>query len=105
MDSGKRGREARERDAAERHWQGSLRVIGVLLSAWFLVSFGAGILFRSELDAALPAIGAAPFGFWMGQQGSIISFVVILIIYRFWMKRLDDRFAAEVGLAKEGGAE
>lgn len=102
MESAKDGEHRREREAAERHWRGNLRVTGILLGVWFLVSFGAAILFRPFFDANFPSVGAAPFGFWMGQQGSIISFVLILIIYRFWMKRLDDRYAAEVAVEKGG---
>jgi putative solute:sodium symporter small subunit len=34
-------------------------------------------------------VGSAPFGFWMAQQGSIISFVIILLVYKFWMERIE----------------
>ena len=66
-----------------------LRIVLSLLAFWFMVSFGCGILFRDWLDAHAPTIGNAPFGFWMAQQGSIICFVVILVIYAVFMNRLD----------------
>ena len=50
-------------------------ILFVLLSIWFVASFGCGILFREWLDQNAPSIGNAPFGFWMAQQGSIITFV------------------------------
>ena len=76
----------RDRDA---YWSKSLRVVGLILLGWFLLSLGCGVLFRGFLDANLPAIGGAPFGFWMAQQGSIIGFIVLLIVYMVLMNRLD----------------
>lgn len=60
-----------------------------ILGVWFLCSYGCGILFRDWCDDNLPKIGNAKFGFWMAQQGSIIVFVVLLIVYAFLMARLD----------------
>ena len=71
------------------YWSASLRVVIFILSIWFLLSLGCGVLFRQFLDNNLPSIGGAPFGFWMAQQGSIIGFVVLLIIYMFCMNGLD----------------
>ena len=68
----------------------SLIILFSLLAVWFIVSFGCGILFREQLDAAF-SIGNAPFGFWMSQQGSIICFVLILIAYAILMGRLDEK--------------
>ncbi len=67
----------------------SLKVILCLLPIWFSVSFGCGILFRDWLDANAPRVGNAPFGFWMAQQGAVICFVIVLVIYAVWMNRLD----------------
>jgi putative solute:sodium symporter small subunit len=43
------------------------------------------------MDANMPQVGNAPFGFWMAQQGSIICFVILLIVYAILMHRLDTR--------------
>jgi putative solute:sodium symporter small subunit len=75
-----------------------LRILGVLLGIWFFASFGCGIFFRVWMDEHLPPVGTAPFGFWMAQQGSILSFVAILVVYAVWMKRLDAKF----GYSEEG---
>jgi putative solute:sodium symporter small subunit len=37
-------------------------------------------------------VGTAPFGFWMAQQGAILCFIAILVVYAVWMKRLDAKF-------------
>lgn len=68
----------------------SLIILFSLLAIWFIVSFGCGILFREQLDAAF-SIGNAPFGFWMAQQGSILCFVLLLIAYAILMGRLDEK--------------
>ncbi len=72
------------------YWHANLRLTGILLVIWFSVSFGAGILFRDFLDQF--AIGGAPLGFWFAQQGSIITFVILIFYYCFAMNRLEHRF-------------
>lgn len=83
-------------DAAARYWKKNLRWLGVILSVWFTISFGCGILFRDLLDLNFPNIGNAPFGFWMAQQGSIMGFVLILIGYGFLMNKLDAEFDTNI---------
>ena len=78
------------------HRRACLRIVLGLLAAWFSVSFGCSILFREWLDANAPQVGSAPFGFWMAQQGAIICFVILLVVYAVLMNRLD---------AKHGYAE
>lgn len=71
------------------HRRACLRLTLALLLVWFFVSFGCSILFRDWLDAHFPTVGNAPFGFWMAQQGSIVCFVLLLIVYAVLMNRLD----------------
>ena len=70
----------------------SLTILFSTLAIWFIVSFGCGILFREWMDANMPNVGTAKFGFWMAQQGSIICFIFLLIAYAVLMGRLDDKF-------------
>jgi len=69
------------------YWTTNLRIVLGLLALWFLASYGAAILFADELDAI--RIGGFKLGFWMGQQGSIVIFLLIVITYIFLMNRLD----------------
>ena len=71
------------------YWKANLSLVGKLLAIWFIVSFGCGILFKEQLDQF--SIGGAPLGFWIAQQGSIICFVVLLILYAFLMNKLDEK--------------
>jgi putative solute:sodium symporter small subunit len=75
--------------AKHDYWIKSIKWVFILLSIWFLASFGCGILFRTWLDENFPKIGSAPFGFWMAQQGSIIIFILILIAYAKIMAGLE----------------
>lgn len=69
------------------YWKKNLRFLAILLTAWFVVSFGFGILFREPLDQI--RMGGFKLGFWFAQNGSIYVFILLIFIYVFWMNRLD----------------
>ena len=75
------------------YWNANLMIVIFLLSIWFLSSFGAGILFSDYLDNF--QIGGFKLGFWFSQQGSIISFVFIIVLYCFLMNKLDKKYESE----------
>ena len=69
------------------YWRANLKLLAVLLSIWFAVSFGAGILFVDELDGL--RLGGFKLGFWFSQQGSIYVFVALVVVYVRKMNALD----------------
>ena len=69
------------------YWRSNLRILVALMSVWFIVSFGCGILFVDTLNKI--SIGGAKLGFWMAQQGSIYIFVVLIFNYVWLMNKLD----------------
>ena len=69
------------------HWQDNLRLIGLCLSIWFLVSFGFGILLLDVLNQI--EIGGFKLGFWFAQQGSIYVFVGLIFFYARRMSAID----------------
>ena len=71
------------------YWKKNLTYLGILLSIWFVVSLGFGVLLADPLDAI--RIGGFKLGFWFAQQGAIYVFVVIIFSYVFLMNRLDAR--------------
>lgn len=71
------------------YWKKNIRYITILLSIWFIVSFGCGILFVEQLNTI--QIGGFKLGFWFAQQGSIFGFVVIIFTYIYLMNRLDNK--------------
>lgn len=72
------------------YWKENLKYLVSLLLIWFLVSFGAGILFKDALDTI--KLGGFKLGFWFAQQGSIYMFVVLIFIYVFLMNKLDKKY-------------
>jgi len=69
------------------YWRTNLRVLLTLLSAWFAVSFGLGILLVEPLNRF--HIGGFPLGFWFAQQGSIYVFIVLVWVYARWMDQIE----------------
>ncbi len=73
--------------AAKAYWRANIRLLAGLMSIWFMVSFGAGILFRDFLDQFM--IGGFPLGFWFAQQGSIYVFIGLIFFYGWKMHRIE----------------
>jgi putative solute:sodium symporter small subunit len=72
------------------YWQANLKILIILLSIWFMVSFGFGIIFSDFLDQY--QIGGFKLGFWFAQQGSIYLFVVLIFVYVHLMNKLDEKY-------------
>jgi putative solute:sodium symporter small subunit len=77
-------------EKATAYWKENLRYLLILLSIWFLSSYGAGILFAEQLNAI--KIGGFPLGFWFAQQGSIYIFVILIFVYVRLMNKLDKKY-------------
>lgn len=75
---------------AKQYWRKNLQYLVVLLSIWFVVSYGAGILFVDQLNHI--KIGGFPLGFWFAQQGSIYVFVILIFVYVSLMNKLDIKY-------------
>ena len=75
------------------YWKKNIQYISILLSLWFIVSFGCGILFVEQLNTI--QIGGFKLGFWFAQQGSIFGFVIIIFTYIYLMNRLDNKLNEE----------
>ncbi len=78
---------------AQDYWKHNLRIVLSLLAVWFFISFGCGILFVDFLDTF--RIGGFKVGFWIAQQGSILVFLVLIIVYIWLMDRLDEKYNSE----------
>jgi putative solute:sodium symporter small subunit len=74
----------------QEYWRANLRLMAVLLTIWFAVSYGCGILFVDQLDRF--QIGGFRLGFWFAQQGSIYVFVILIFVYVWRMNKLDRKF-------------
>ena len=74
----------------DTYWQANIRLVLSLLSIWFLVSFGCGILFVDFLDQF--KFFGFNLGFWFAQQGSIYVFVILIFVYIHRIKKLEQTF-------------
>lgn len=72
------------------YWKATLGLLTKILIIWFLVSFGAGILFAPMLNNI--SLGGYPLGFWFAQQGSMYIFVALIFIYAWRMGEIDKKF-------------
>lgn len=67
----------------KKYWKRNLTYLVSLLAVWFLVSYGAGIMFKEALGAV---------GFWFAHQGAIYVFVILIFVYVVLMNRLDREY-------------
>ncbi|WOD43945.1 DUF4212 domain-containing protein [Hwangdonia lutea] len=72
------------------YWKENIKIVLILLTIWFLVSFGAGIIFKDVLNEI--KIGGFKLGFWFAQQGSMYVFVILIFIYVRLMNKLDKKY-------------
>ncbi len=79
-----------EKNKAVAYWKENIKYVIILLAIWFLVSFGAGIMFKDALDKI--KIGGFKLGFWFAQQGSMYVFVILIFVYIRLMNKLDKKY-------------
>ena len=81
-------------DSLRRYWRSNMKIMAVLLVVWAACGLGCGVLFADALNQF--SLGGYPLGFWFAQQGSIIVFVVLILIYALLLNRLDAKHHAEI---------
>ena len=80
----------------ERHleyWRKNLRVTAVLLVIWFVVTFVFSFYAR---ELSFNFFGW-PFSFWMGAQGSLIVYVVLIWHYARTLNKMDNEHGVDEG--------
>ncbi len=73
-------------DSMREYWSKNLRITAVLLVIWFVVTYVASFYSR-ELNEIV--VLGFPLGFYMGAQGSLVVYVIIIAFYAGYMNRLD----------------
>ena len=80
-------------DSHKQYWQKNIRVTGLLLVSWFVVTYVVSYMAR---DLSFTFFGW-PFSFWMGAQGSLVIYVLLIAYYAHYMNNLDKEYdCAEV---------
>ncbi len=77
----------------QRYWRRNLRIIAALMVVWFFVTFVIAY-FARELSFTF---FGWPFSFWVGAQGALVVYVVIIGFYAWTMNRLDEEHGVSEG--------
>ena len=78
----------------KRYWRSNIRLMLGLLGVWLVAGLGCGVVFADTLNAF--SLGGYPLGFWFAQQGAILVFVLIILVYALMMNRLDAKHHNEL---------
>jgi len=70
------------------YWRALLKKTAFLLAIWFVVTYVVGFYAR---ELSFNFFGW-PFAFWMGAQGSLIVYVLIIWYYARSMNQIDREF-------------
>jgi len=79
-----------KKDKAKAYWKENIKYVVILLIIWLIVSYGAGIVFKDELNAF--RLGGFKLGFWFAQQGAMYVFVILIFVYVRLMNKLDKKY-------------
>lgn len=74
------------------YWRKTIRITSLLLTVWVFVTVVSS-WFARELNQ-LTVLGF-PLGFYMGAQGALIVYALIVWFYAWYMNRLDREFQGE----------
>ena len=76
--------------SANSYWKANIKLVLSLLCVWFFVSFVCGILLVDVLDTI--RLKGFKLGFWIAKQGSILTFIALILIYIREMDKLDSQY-------------
>jgi putative solute:sodium symporter small subunit len=77
----------------DEYWRKNLRITAILMVIWFVVTFVIGY-FARELNFNF---FGWPFSFYMGAQGSLIIYCLIILFYAIYMGKLDREYGVDEG--------
>ena len=80
-------------DRHREYWRKNVTITIILLAIWAIVTYVVGFLAR---DLTFNFFGW-PFSFWMGGQGALIVYVLIIWFYARYMNKLDKEYGVDEG--------
>ena len=87
---------------ARLYWRANRLFLLVLLGIWAVASLLLGVVLAGYLNQWV--VWGFPVGFWIAQQGSIVVFLILTLVYALGMDRLDARYGVGEEI-EEAGAE
>ena len=81
-----------DKEKLKAYWAYNVRLTTIVMVIWFVVTYVA-IFFTPQLNNIV--ILGFPFGYYMGAQGSLIIFVILIFWYAFKMNAADKEYGVE----------
>jgi len=81
-----------DKEKLKKYWAENIKLTAIILFIWFVVTYVA-IFFSPELNNIV--IYGFPMGYYMGAQGSLIIFVILIFWYAFAMNKKDKEYGVE----------
>ena len=78
----------------KEYWRKNLTITAILLFLWFVVRFVIGYYARELHEITILGF---PFAFYMGAQGSLIIYVIIIGVYAWYMNKQDKIYGVAEG--------
>ena len=75
------------------YWRKNVRITAILMVIWFVITYGVGFFAR---DLSFSFFGW-PFAFWVGAQGALALYVVLIGFYAWYMNKLDQEYGVSEG--------
>ena len=75
----------------QEYWRRNLNITAILLVIWFVVTFVIGYFAR---DLSFSFFGW-PFSFWVGAQGALVVYMLIIWFYARYMNNLDREYGVQ----------
>jgi putative solute:sodium symporter small subunit len=80
------------KEKLESYWRDNRSLMVVVLIIWALVSYGAALI-SGWLNKVV--IFGFPLGYYMGAQGALIVFLLLIILYSKKMDQIDKKYNVE----------
>jgi putative solute:sodium symporter small subunit len=77
----------------QEYWRKNMRVTAILMVIWAFVTFVLGYFAR---ELSFNFFGW-PFSFWVGGQGALVVYILIIGFYARYMNRLDREYDVQEG--------
>ena len=75
------------------YWRKNVRITAILMVIWFLITYGIGFFAR---ELSFNFFGW-PFAFWVGAQGALALYVLLIGYYAWYMNKLDQEYGVSEG--------
>lgn len=83
------------------YWQKNVRLTATLLAIWFVVTYVVAWFARPMWEAWAGGQGMSflgfPLGFYIGAQGALVVYVLIIWYYARAMNKLDIEYGVQEG--------